>query len=145
MRGSAIVRKSEPELSDIPVIMLTIVDDKNMGYTLGAADYLTKPIDRDRLIAALKKFRCPNPPCQLLLVEDDALTRDTIRKSMEEDGWGVTEALWRPTSPPAEDLRDAGRDAKTETAPQTTLTLYVAICYAPNQSFVEVSTYRPTI
>ena len=43
--------KADPELADIPVIMLTIVDDKRMGYTLGASDYLTKPIDWDRLTA----------------------------------------------------------------------------------------------
>jgi CheY-like chemotaxis protein len=40
--------KSAPDLADIPVIMLTIMDDKGMGYTLGAADYLTKPIDWER-------------------------------------------------------------------------------------------------
>jgi PleD family two-component response regulator len=38
--------KSDPAVADIPVVMLTIVDDKNLGYALGAADYLTKPIDR---------------------------------------------------------------------------------------------------
>ena len=36
--------KADPELADIPVIMLTIVDDQNLGYALGAADYLTKPM-----------------------------------------------------------------------------------------------------
>ena len=43
--------KADPALSDIPVIMLTIMDEKQMGYALGAADYLTKPIDWDRLVA----------------------------------------------------------------------------------------------
>ena len=41
--------KADPATADIPVIMLTIVDDKNLGYALGAADYLTKPVDRERL------------------------------------------------------------------------------------------------
>ena len=41
--------KADPRLADIPVIMLTIVEDKNLGYALGAADYLVKPLDRDRL------------------------------------------------------------------------------------------------
>ena len=36
--------------------MLTIVDEQNRGYALGAADYLTKPIDRDRLRALLARF-----------------------------------------------------------------------------------------
>ena len=42
--------KADPEVADIPVVMLTIVDDKNLGYALGASDYLTKPIDRERLV-----------------------------------------------------------------------------------------------
>ena len=49
--------KSDPELAEIPVVMVTIVDDKNLGYALGAADYLTKPIDRERLAAVLTKHR----------------------------------------------------------------------------------------
>ena len=48
--------KADAELADIPVIMLTIVDDKNLGYALGAADYLTKPVDRDRLVAILQEI-----------------------------------------------------------------------------------------
>src|SRR5690606_21733642 len=63
--------KRDPELHDIPVIMLTMVDDKNKGYALGAADYLTKPIDRGRLGQLLQKYRCPAPPCPVLIVEDD--------------------------------------------------------------------------
>ena len=49
--------KADPTLADIPVVMLTIVDDRNLGYALGAADYLTKPIDRERLVAVLKQHR----------------------------------------------------------------------------------------
>ncbi|MBI4776947.1 MAG: response regulator [Deltaproteobacteria bacterium] len=48
--------KSDPDLARVPVIMLTIVDDKNMGYMLGASDYLAKPIDRHRLMDVLQKF-----------------------------------------------------------------------------------------
>jgi len=49
--------KSDPELADTPVILLTITDNKSMGYALGASDYLTKPIERDHLLAVLKKYR----------------------------------------------------------------------------------------
>ena len=68
--------KADPALRDIPVIMLTMVDDPERGFTLGAADYVTKPVDRQRLSQILKKYTCPNPPCPVLLVEDDAATRD---------------------------------------------------------------------
>jgi DNA-binding response OmpR family regulator len=49
--------KADPEVVNIPVIMLIIVDDKHVGYALGAADYLTKPIDWDRLAAVLGNYR----------------------------------------------------------------------------------------
>ena len=55
--------KADPDLADIPVIMLTIVDDKNLGYALGASDYLTKPIDRERLVDGAEALpaRPPRP------------------------------------------------------------------------------------
>jgi PAS domain S-box-containing protein len=49
--------KSDPELADVPVIMITMVDDQRMAYSLGAAEFLTKPIDWERLGALLKKYR----------------------------------------------------------------------------------------
>ena len=48
--------KHDPALADIPVVMLSIVDDRNLGYALGASEYLTKPLDRDRLLSVLKKY-----------------------------------------------------------------------------------------
>ena len=84
--------KANPELANIPVIMLTIVDNKNIGYALGASDYLTKPIDRDRLGAILNKYRGKRHPCRLLLVEDDAPTREMMRRMLEKEQWTVMEA-----------------------------------------------------
>jgi CheY-like chemotaxis protein len=81
--------KSDPELSDIPVIMLTILDARNMGYALGASDYLNKPIDRDRLAAVLKKYRRDLP---VLVVDDDADLRRRLRRLLEQDGYTVAEA-----------------------------------------------------
>ena len=53
--------KADPELADIPVIMLTMVDDRNKGFALGASDYLTKPLDRGRLAALLRQVPGPRP------------------------------------------------------------------------------------
>jgi CheY-like chemotaxis protein len=94
MDGWAVLRalKSDAEVADIPVIMVTMVDDKDMGHALGAADYLPKPIDRERLVTMLGRYRCPHPPCPILLVEDDAATREMIRRTLEQDGWTVCEA-----------------------------------------------------
>jgi PAS domain S-box-containing protein len=84
--------KAEPELADIPVVMVTIVDDRNLGYALGASDYLTKPIDRARLAATLKKFGKEEPGRTALVVDDDLVTRELVREFLRKDGWTVIEA-----------------------------------------------------
>ena len=84
--------KNDAELGEIPVILLTMVDDKSRGYALGAADYITKPVDRTRLSNILQKFMCEKPPCPVLLVEDDEPTRAMMRQMLEKQGWHTTEA-----------------------------------------------------
>jgi signal transduction histidine kinase/DNA-binding response OmpR family regulator len=84
--------KADAELRDVPVIMLTMVDDPERGFSLGAADYATKPVDRARLSQILKKYTCANPPCPVLLVEDDVATRRVTRNILEKEGWKVSEA-----------------------------------------------------
>jgi signal transduction histidine kinase/CheY-like chemotaxis protein len=85
--------KSDPELADIPVVMLTIVDERNKGYALGAADYMTKPIDREQLLAILGKYRrADSGACAALVVEDDAVTRALLARLLAQEGWQVREA-----------------------------------------------------
>jgi PAS domain S-box-containing protein len=84
--------KADAALCDIPVIMLTMVDDPERGFTLGAADYATKPVDCARLSHILKKYTCPHPPCPVLMVEDDPATRELTRAILEKEGWMVSEA-----------------------------------------------------
>ena len=84
--------KADPTVCNIPVIMLTMMDDRTRGFALGAANYITKPIDRKRLAQILKKFKCPHPPCPVLLVEDDLGTRAMMRALLEKSGWTVSEA-----------------------------------------------------
>jgi CheY-like chemotaxis protein/anti-sigma regulatory factor (Ser/Thr protein kinase) len=85
--------KSDDALRDIPVVMVTMLDDPERGFTLGASDYITKPVDRQHLSQILKKYTCPNPPCPVLMVEDDPATRSITRKILEKEGWKVTEAV----------------------------------------------------
>ena len=66
---------ADPDLRDIPVIMLTIVDDKRTGYALGASDYLSKPIDRARLLSVLARHRRDLP---ILVVDDDPGVRQLL-------------------------------------------------------------------
>jgi signal transduction histidine kinase/DNA-binding response OmpR family regulator len=85
--------KADPELASIPVIMLTIVDDKNKGYALGAADYMTKPFDREQLTAMLGKYRrSANKHAPALVVEDDEVTRALLVRVLEQEDWVVREA-----------------------------------------------------
>ena len=84
--------KADPVLRNIPVIMLTIVDEKNLGYVLGANDYLTKPIERELLIAALARYRPGPAALNVLVVEDDADAREAVRRMLLREGWQVIEA-----------------------------------------------------
>jgi signal transduction histidine kinase/CheY-like chemotaxis protein len=81
--------KGDAATSDIPVVMLTMIDDRNLGYALGAADYLTKPIDRARLLAVLSKNAKDRP---VLVVDDDPDVRTLLRRMLEREGYRVTEA-----------------------------------------------------
>jgi GAF domain-containing protein/CheY-like chemotaxis protein len=80
---------SDPELSDTPIVMLTVLDDKQKGYALGASDYLAKPIDRTRLLAVLSHYRRDLP---VLIVDDDPTLRQLLRRTLEAEGYSVVEA-----------------------------------------------------
>jgi CheY-like chemotaxis protein len=90
--------KAAPDLADIPVIMLTIADDRNTGFLLGASDYMTKPIDSERLAALVSTYQYQKNAANaitkdhILIVEDDTALRELLRCTLEQDGWPVTEA-----------------------------------------------------
>jgi signal transduction histidine kinase/CheY-like chemotaxis protein len=84
--------KGDPELADIPVIFVTILDEKTKGYSLGATDYLVKPVDRERLAQVLERICTDRPSRHILLVEDDETTRTVTRRALERDGWSVMQA-----------------------------------------------------
>ena len=84
--------KGDPELAAIPVIIVTIVDEQGRGFALGAAGYLTKPIDRDRLVAILSRVCATDGPGTVLVVEDDDEQRQVARSILGTRGWTVREA-----------------------------------------------------
>src|SRR5258705_7152244 len=83
--------KGDPALADIPVVVVTILDEKRRGLALGAAEYMVKPIDRDRLLGLLRTI-CGRPAGRVLLIEDDEATRAVIRQILTSDGWTIDEA-----------------------------------------------------
>ena len=84
--------KSDPALAHIPIIMVTILDEKKKGFALGATDYLTKPVDRKKLGGILAKYRGSNAVNRVLIVEDDEATRSLMSRTLTSEDWEVIEA-----------------------------------------------------
>jgi CheY-like chemotaxis protein len=82
--------KDDPDLAGIPVVMLTVRADQDFGFAMGVADYLQKPIDRDRFIAVLKKYNRPSN--HVLVVEDDPAMRELLCRILDNKDWTVAEA-----------------------------------------------------
>ena len=85
--------KSDPETADIPVIMLTMGDTQELGFALGAFDFLSKPLDRNQLLKALERINLPaSGETEILIVEDDRDTRELLQRTLEREGWKVITA-----------------------------------------------------
>jgi DNA-binding response OmpR family regulator/anti-sigma regulatory factor (Ser/Thr protein kinase) len=82
--------KADAELVDIPVVMMSMVDNHNLGYALGANDYLLKPIDLRQLLSVLQKYHIDPDRNSVLLVEDDRNTREILSRQLAKEGWQVT-------------------------------------------------------
>jgi signal transduction histidine kinase/DNA-binding response OmpR family regulator len=81
--------KGDPVTTGIPVIMLSMVDDHTRGYTLGVTEYLTKPADRNSLLATLRRCVRDGPRAPVLLVEGDVDQQRVLRLALEGEGWSV--------------------------------------------------------
>jgi CheY-like chemotaxis protein len=84
--------KSDTELSRIPVIMLTVVDERTMGYSLGASEYMTKPVNRKRLIELVERFASKSQEQMILVVDDDPDVRAIVKATTEKTGLQTAEA-----------------------------------------------------
>ncbi len=84
--------KSDPALARIPVIMLTMIDNRSLGFALGASEYMTKPIDRARLASLLARFAGQRSDRLVLIVDDDTDVRAILRASVEGAGLSAAEA-----------------------------------------------------
>ncbi len=72
--------------------MCTIIDEQNLGFSLGASDYVTKPVNWEKLREVLARVQTGAGKGEVLIVDDDADTRKRVRALLSKNGWTVTEA-----------------------------------------------------
>jgi len=81
--------KADPATRDIPIIVLSIIDNRELGFSLGAFDYLVKPFEKEALVAALQ--RIPGAPTnRVLVVDDEPDAVDLITQLLQDEGYQVT-------------------------------------------------------
>ena len=85
--------KADAELRDIPVIMVTVLNERGMAIPLGAADFMTKPVDRQRLAAILREHCGASSSASILVVEDDEPTRELLCLSLQNMGYKADAAV----------------------------------------------------
>jgi CheY-like chemotaxis protein len=84
--------KETPALTDIPVVMVSVTDNRDVAISLGVSDYLVKPVGREQLLNSLRKCRPRLERPRVLVVEDDASTRELMRSVLEKNHCVVVEA-----------------------------------------------------
>jgi len=84
--------KNTPETQDIPVIILSIVEDKKLGFSLGATEYVVKPVEKQVLLRKLKNLEKTRKVKRVLIVDNEADTVRLIGNVMKEGGYEVTTA-----------------------------------------------------
>ncbi len=85
------VLKSDPETAKIPVVMVTMLQDRQLGYALGAADFLTKPVDSAKLRDIISRH-AGKPGERVLVVEDDPANLDMLSRLLKKEGFEVMAA-----------------------------------------------------
>ena len=83
--------KKDADTRYIPIIMLTMVDEKNLGYSLGAAKFLNKPVERNDLLSTIKNVTHVDSLNELLIVDDDPETHQLIKNMLKKSGWNIAE------------------------------------------------------
>mgnify|MGYP000409518611 CR=1 FL=1 len=87
------ILKNDPTVRDIPIIMLTILDEVNKGFALGASEYIIKPLEQEHLLQVLDKHHQISKGSKIMVVEDDAPTRELIVRTLHKEGYETCEAM----------------------------------------------------
>jgi len=82
--------KADPGTAAIPVIVVSMLDERGRGFALGAAEYLVKPVGKEQLLAALYRAAAmPERKHTVVAIDDDPLAIELVRASLEPEGWTV--------------------------------------------------------
>jgi signal transduction histidine kinase/DNA-binding response OmpR family regulator len=84
--------KNDPFLVNIPVVMSSIIEDRHLAQTLGAVDYLAKPVDKERLLKVVDKHIARSARGPILVIEDDLDTLEITCDLLVQAGWSVQAA-----------------------------------------------------
>ncbi|MEO1979812.1 MAG: response regulator, partial [Fuerstiella sp.] len=83
--------KASERTANIPVVLVTVLDDSHRGYYFGAADYVSKPIEGDRLKQVVRRY-CGNETSTVLIIDDNPKDREIVRRVLQNDGCRIVEA-----------------------------------------------------
>ncbi|HEU4611462.1 MAG TPA: response regulator [Kofleriaceae bacterium] len=83
--------KSDPVLNQIPVIMMSVEEQRARGFSFGACEYLVKPVEPDRLLTVVKRALLPSDG-DVLVVDDDESTREMVSRHLRRAGYSTVEA-----------------------------------------------------
>jgi CheY-like chemotaxis protein len=84
--------KGDPDLASIPVVLVTANQDASLGFELGAVAFLTKPVDREALLDAIRRCCSGNSRGVVLVVEDEVETRELTERTVEKLGFEAAHA-----------------------------------------------------
>ncbi len=83
--------KADEQLAEIPVIMQSVSEDQELGFVLGASEYLVKPIDRVKLVSLLRRYLIAED-ASILIVDDDETIRRALDRTLRKQGWRILQA-----------------------------------------------------
>jgi signal transduction histidine kinase/DNA-binding response OmpR family regulator len=88
--------KADPALRDLPVVVVTVVDERNVAMSLGAVDYFLKPVKPEALLARLSQYTFTTKvklgPVRVLTIDDDPVARDLVTNALRPEGFEVVAA-----------------------------------------------------
>jgi signal transduction histidine kinase/CheY-like chemotaxis protein len=88
--------KADPTTREVPVIIVSVIDQKGKGFALGAADYLIKPVQKEDLLRTLSAFnlaaKVQTAPVKILAIDDDPKAVELLAAVLEPEGFHVLRA-----------------------------------------------------